>query len=391
MTNGHAEIRERALRIAVYTDYTYRRSGSDVYAERAFALFLSRLAQEFDRMVIVGKVDPEPGVARYRLPSDVGFVELPYYASLTRPVGALSAMARSLSAFWGVLGDVDRVWLLGPHPLAVAFALLAAVRGTPVALGVRQDFPVYVRARHPGRRWIHVIGDVLECCWRLLARASRVVAVGPSVAAGYPVARTLEMTVSLVTEQDVRESDAAAARSYDGDELRVLTVGRLEEEKNPLLLADIIAGLHARDTRWRLLVCGEGPRQAALQARVAELGMTGQTEFLGYVPHDEGLQDLYRSSHAFLHVSWTEGLPQVLFEAFAARLPVAATAVGGVPSVASAALTFAPGNAEVAVEALERLCTEPLLREELTAIGLEIVSSRTIDVEARRVAAFLRA
>ena len=67
---------------------------------------------------------------------------------------------------------------------------------------------------------------------------------------------------------------------------------------------------------------------------------------LGYVPIDGGLLDLYRSSHAFLHVSWTEGLPQTLFEAFASGLPVVATAVGGVPAaVGDAALLVEPGDA----------------------------------------------
>src|SRR5262249_54859450 len=53
-------------------------------------------------------------------------------------------------------------------------------------------------------------------------------------------------------------------------------------------------------------------------------------ELLGYVPLDDGLLDVYRTSHVFLHVSWTEGLPQVLFEASAAGTPVVATDTGGV-------------------------------------------------------------
>ncbi len=68
-----------------------------------------------------------------------------------------------------------------------------------------------------------------------------------------------------------------------------------------------------------------------LRARLDELGVADHADLLGYVPITGGLLDVYRSSHAFLHVSWTEGLPQTLFEAFAAGLPVVATAVGGVP------------------------------------------------------------
>ena len=51
------------------------------------------------------------------------------------------------------------------------------------------------------------------------------------------------------------------------------------------------------------------------------------------MPIDSGLWERYRRSHVLVHVSHTEGVPQVLLEAFAARLPVVATSVGGVAEV----------------------------------------------------------
>jgi glycosyltransferase involved in cell wall biosynthesis len=378
------------MRLAVYTDYTYRRVGDRVYAERAFALFLAKLGDELERVVILGKVDPDPGPARYALPETTGFVGLPYYRTLTRPGEALVGMARSLAAFWRVLGEVDGVWLMGPHPLAVAFAVLAFARRRTVALGVRQDFPRYVRARNPDRRWTHAIADLLEAAWRLIGRFVPVIVVGPALAAGYRPERTLELAVSLVREQDIAPETLATGRSYDADELRVLSVGRLEEEKNPLLLADILAGLRGRSPQWRLLICGEGPLEEALRRRLAELGVEAHAESLGYVPHDQGLQEIYRSSHALLHVSWTEGLPQVLFEAFAARLPVVATDVGGVRAAAGdCALMIDAGDAGAAVDALERIRLDPDLRAALTEAGAQNVGERTLEAEARRAARFL--
>jgi glycosyltransferase involved in cell wall biosynthesis len=378
------------LRLAVYTDYVYRRSGGSIYADRAFALFLGRLSEELDGFVVAGKVDQGPGPARYPLPPNTEFVELPYYANLTHPWVASTAMARSLIVFWRLLEDVDGVWLLGPHPLALAFAALATARGKSVALGVRQDFPYYVRARHPGRRWIHVSADVLEGCWRLLAKRVPMVAVGSVLASRYPPARTLEISVSLVRDDDIAPPELALGRSYSGGELRILSVGRLEEEKNPLLLAEIMALLLGRERRWRLLVCGEGPLADALSARCAELRISDRVDMLGYVAHDEGLREIYRDCHALLHVSWTEGVPQVLYEAFAARLPVIATAVGGVRSAAGdAAVLVEPGDAPAAAAMLERVCADDSLRTRLTEAGVRRVRSTTLDVEARRVAAFL--
>jgi len=375
------------LRLLVYTDYVYRREGDAVYAERAFALFLAELRGYVDRLVIAGRLDPEAGESHYRLPPDVEFVPLPHYGSLVHARQSVPAMFGSLVRFWRALGGVDTAWLLGPYALSVLFAGLAALRGRRVALGVRQDQPAYVRSRHPDRRWVHLAGDALERVWRALARIWPVVVVGPGLARNYRHSRRLlEIAVSLVRDEDVVEPAEAAGRSYDG-ELTALSVGRLEREKNPLLLADVLARL---DARWRLVVCGEGPMEEELRKRLEALGVADRAELRGYVPIDGELPQLYRSSHALLHVSWTEGVPQVLFEAFAAALPVVATAVGGVADAAGdAALLVPPGDADPPARALERLATDEELRAGLVLAGNARVRDRTLEAECARVARFL--
>src|SRR4051794_2274314 len=260
-------------------------------------------------------------------------------------------MARSLGTFWRLLGRVDAVWLLGPFPLSFVFVALAALRRRRVFLGVRQDWPTYVRSRHPSSRTLQLVARAMEAGWRGLARLYPVVVVGPELARNYSSARAvLPVTVAMVDEDDI-----AAPRSGEPG-FSVLSVGRLETEKNPLLLADVLAGLVARDPRWRLVVAGEGPLRGELDERLASLGVSEHADLRGYVPVDAGLHDLYRSADYFLHVSWTEGLPQVIFEAFAARLPVVATAVGGVPDAAGeAAVRPAPPAAQEAAAGLARL------------------------------------
>ena len=85
--------------------------------------------------------------------------------------------------------------------------------------------------------------DLLELSWRLLARRAPVVVVGPELERHYRQSpAVLQIAVSLVTAGDVAEGERAAGRSYDGD-LCVLSVGRIDSEKNPLLLADVLAEL----------------------------------------------------------------------------------------------------------------------------------------------------
>lgn len=378
------------MRLAVYTDYIYKRDAEGVSGERAFVRFMTGLRPHVERLVLVGRLDPHSGRSHYPLADGVDFVGLPFYSSLTQPAKVLGSLASSAVRFWRALDDVDTVWLLGPYIHAVGFAAIALMRGRVVALGVRQDFPTYVRSRHPGKRWMHWAADALEWAFRMMARRLPVVVVGPDLARRYAHAGSLlELTVSLVGEADLVPAEQALARASSHGQ-RILSVGRLDREKNPLLLADVIAALQGIDERWRMDIVGDGPMRGALEARLAEMGAAGATVLHGYVPIDGGLTDMYRACEMFLHVSWTEGLPQVLFEAFAAGAPVVATDVGGVAAAAGdAALLIPPGDVEAATAAVLRLHEDSELRRGLVLAGAQRAAAHTLESEAARLARFL--
>jgi glycosyltransferase involved in cell wall biosynthesis len=380
------------VRLVVYTDSVYRQTGGQVYGEVAFTLFLGALADQVQKVIIVGRLDPSPGPAHYALPESVDFVALPHYSSHTAPREVIGSLAGSLRAFWRALAGADAVWLFGPYLHTQLFVVLALIRRRAVVLGVRQDFPAYVRSRRPGLRWMHVAADLLEQTWRRWAAVLPTIVVGPDLAARYRRSRILStMAVSLVSETDLgagRKTERAGGRRH----LTVLSVGRLDAEKNPLLLAEVLAALQAQDERWSMTICGEGPMQSALEARLAELGVSSHARFLGHVGLHSGLLDLYRTHDVFLHVSWTEGFPQVLIEAFASGIPVVATDVGGVANAAAdAALLIPPGQATAAVESLTRIVSDAGLRERLVAEGFALAAQHTVEAETGRVARFISA
>lgn len=378
------------MRLAVYTDYVYRRNGTSVYAERAFALFLARLGEEIESLTILGRLEAEPGEAPYRLPDTIDFVGLPHYDSLSNPIAVLKASRRSIQTFWRLLGEVDQVWMLGPHPLGLILVWLALLRGKKAVLGVRQDTIEYAKARHPTRRAARAALYGLEGAWRLLSLALPTVVVGPLLARRYRHGRrVLPISVSLIRDEEVVQPGHLEKRRYDGP-LQILSVGRIEQEKNPLLLADILAGLCERSPDWRLVVCGDGPMLERLDRRLGDLGQSDAAELLGYVPLGPELRRRYLDSHIFLHVSWTEGLPQVLFEAFAAAVPVVATDVGGIAAATGdATLLIPPGDREAAIAAIERLGRDPGLRRRLVERGHAIARRHTLDREVASVVGFL--
>jgi glycosyltransferase involved in cell wall biosynthesis len=381
------------MRLVVYTDYVYRRSGETIYAERAFALVLVALSAHAERLTIIGRLDPSSGPTHYPIPPEVEFVAIPHFPSLAHPRAVVASLAGSLRQVWRTVKDADCTWLLGPSPHAVAFTVLCKLRRRKVVLGVRQDYPTYVRSRRPATRWMHVAADLLEAGWRALARVCPVIVVGPELARNYRNARsTLPITVSLIEAHDVADGEQAPPRDVASDpELRLLSVGRLDREKNPLLLVEVLERLRRSDPRWRLIVCGEGPMEGDVRAALRDAGLEDRSEVIGYLALHDGLLDLYRSSHVFLHVSLTEGVPQVLIEAFASGLPVVATAVGGVPDAAGdAALLIGPADAGAAAQAVERIAREPALRACLIAAGFDHARAHTLERETGRVAAFMQ-
>lgn len=371
-------------------DLSYRREGTSTYAELPFALFLAGLTPWFDRLLLLGRLDRSPGTLPHPLPDGPEVVGLPSYPSAASPLALLAALPLTLRAFWRTVGEVDRVLVFGPHPLSVLLVAIALLRRRGAAIGVRQHYPDYIRLRHPGRPWLHRAAGLLEAVWHAYARRLPTIVVGPDLARSFAHARRLCVaSITLVSAAEVVDLDEALARDYQG-ELRVLSVGRLDPEKNPLLLADVARAL-AGDRDWRLIICGDGSEREALARRVEELGVGHSVEIKGYVPVGGGLDELYRSSHVLLHVSLTEGLPQVLFEAFAAGLPVVATEVGGVGKGGErdAVVLIPPESPDAAAAALERVVAEPRLRESLMRSGLRQVGDHTMEAECRRVAAFV--
>jgi glycosyltransferase involved in cell wall biosynthesis len=373
------------LRLGVYGEFGYRADGDRLYSDQSFALFVVRLAEFVERLVIVGRLSEEPGRSHHPLRGDFEFVALPYYSSLANLPRALWAALRSVPRLWRSLDSVDAVWLLGPNPLCLLFAALARLRRRRVVLGVRQDIVALTRSRYG--RGVHLLAAILlERAWRLLARRNTIVAVGPELAEQYERGRrVVPISVSLVDEAQIAAPELAAQRDYGG-ELTVLSVGRLEPQKNPLLLADVLRELRQGDDRWRLVVCGSGSMEEQLAERVRELGLGEFADLRGYVPVDGDLARLYRDSHLFLHVSWTEGFPQVLIESFAAALPVVATAVGGIEGwVGGAAVLVPPGDAAAAATALRRLADDVELRARVVADASRFVAKHTVAAECQRV------
>jgi glycosyltransferase involved in cell wall biosynthesis len=381
-----------APRLGVYVDAVYdvvRAPGADsVSTDRAFVLFVCAVGSAFERLVLFGRARERTTPSEYLIPSEIGFVPLPHYSNLRRIPEVLRAVGGTLRAFWRNLDGLDVLWVFGPHPFAVALAAMGLARGKRVIIGVRQDSVKLYRARLSG--WPRIPGlaavYAIEWLFRRLARKHATTVQGSELAIRYGGERPglLTMNLSVVTEDDVLAEPPD--RQWDG-ELELLTVGRLETEKNPRLLESLRPG------RYRLTWVGRGPLESDVFSLARQLGVDTRIDFRGYVPFGPGLLALYRRAHIFLHVSLSEGMPMVLIEALASGTPLVATDVGGVRAAldgGDAGLLVPAGDLEALVEAVLRLTDDHERRDALVRHGLTVAQSLSMDAQARSVLDFMR-
>lgn len=112
-------------------------------------------------------------------------------------------------------------------------------------------------------------------------------------------------------------------RPSDGP-LRVLWIGSLSGEKDPLAALDVI-GKTAASVPVELTMAGDGPLRDQVMRRSDELAL--KVNLVGVV---SDVTPLYTNADVLLLTSKTEGLPGVVLEAAAASLPVVGFDVGGV-------------------------------------------------------------
>lgn len=105
------------------------------------------------------------------------------------------------------------------------------------------------------------------------------------------------------------------------------SLGRLVDAKDFAVLIRAVDLLRKEGRDVRLRIAGEGEERAGLERLVAELGLDDVVDLPGMQPAQEFLSSI----DIFAMSSKREGVPVALLEAMACGLPVAATAVGGIP------------------------------------------------------------
>jgi glycosyltransferase involved in cell wall biosynthesis len=138
--------------------------------------------------------------------------------------------------------------------------------------------------------------------------------------------RTLRNGVDLAMFTPTARAETRAELGLNGPTL--LSVGHLIKRKGH----DRVIAALGKLPGYSLLIAGEGPEHAALEALAASRGVADRVRFLGSVPH-HALARIYSAADALVLASSREGWPNVLLEAMACGTPVVASNVWGAPEL----------------------------------------------------------
>lgn len=153
------------------------------------------------------------------------------------------------------------------------------------------------------------------------------------------------------------------------EEPRLLYIGRLNEQKGPLLLVEAAAELHRQGRRFELVMVGDGPMRPEVERLIASNGLDDVVKLVGWASGAE-VQHWLQRSQAMVLPSLAEGLPVVIMEALAMGRPVLSTYIAGIPELVRPDCGFLvpSGSCEALVEGLLQVLSTS--REELTRMGL---------------------
>ncbi len=264
-----------------------------------------------------------------------------------RTVRTLSKWRRHVTytwRLWKAAGEADLIYALDPVSVGVPAWLVSVLRRRPLLLrlggdyaweqgrqrfGVTDTLDVYSTKRKQAAFPVRVLHAV-----QAFVAKRAVAVVVPSVYLGEIIAtwgvakEKIVVIYSAVSPLSSTMAKDEARRHYGLSGFVVVTAARLTPWKGVAGVLTAVKMLRDQGIDAMLVIAGDGPERAALEAQTVALGLVSQTHFLGAVSKAE-LGDLLRAADAFVLNTAYEGLSHQLLEVMAAQVPIVTTDIGG--------------------------------------------------------------
>ena len=272
----------------------------------------------------------------------------------------------------------------------------SVARYTAILLGLRYSLSAHARdiwTTPPAERALKLSDAAFTVTCTAEARAQLAKDAPASADRIHLVYHGVDAASFTPAPQSARDGTNAA------DPVRILSIGRLVEKKGyDVLLRALVQLPH--DVHWRFTHLGGGPLATALIAQAASLGLADRIAWRGAQSHD-AVRAALTEADLFALACRTDrdgdrdGLPNVLLEAAASALPIAATRTAAIAELVADdanGILVDEGDANAMAAAVARLSRDPALRARLAAAARETALARfSPEPGYDRIAALLRA
>lgn len=298
-------MKEAPLRIAhLNTEHTWRGGEQQVLS------LATRLARRgHDNIIVARKASP---LAKRSREAGIETREI-------SPLGELDFFSAWRLSRFLVERNIGIIHAHAPHATALA-AFCAVFSGLPALTTRRVDFPL---RRNAFTRWKY-------------ARMSRVVAISEAIKKilgedGVPPEKVLLVRSGIDFERlDRVPRTERSDLGIPDDAVLVGQVAALAPHKDQATFLRAISLLKGRIPGLRVAMVGEGSLEDQLRSLARQLGIDDLVTFYGFRNDALGI---CKAFDYFCLSSQTEGLGTALIDAMAMRIPVIATAAGGIPEL----------------------------------------------------------
>lgn len=172
---------------------------------------------------------------------------------------------------------------------------------------------------------------------------------------------------------------------FHAGDLLIATAGRLSPEKAQGDLITAFSRIHSDFPNAHLLIMGDGVLRMQLESQLRERFIEN-VHFLGF---RRDVAEIMAAIDLFVLPSLTEGLPNVVLEAFACAKPVVATSVGGVPDLVEDGISgflAPPGNPAALADSITRcLCKSEKMQAMGEAGYLKVKSCFNVEAQTHKL------
>lgn len=279
--------------------------------------------------------------------------------------------------------DCSSVWFGAAAPLGL---LTPSLRKAGIARAVATTHGHEVWwARTPGtRQLLHRVGEVTDVVTYLGEYTRERIGQALSPAASARMEQLTPGVDEVFFRPGLDSSEIVARLGFAGRPL-IVSVGRLVQRKGQDRLIEALPGIRKRVGDAALVIVGEGPYRAKLEARIRELDLELHVQLVGRAPISElplylnAAQVFAMPARNRLGGLEVEGLGIVYLEASACGVPVIAGNSGGAPDAVREGVTgFVVDDDDrgALVDRIVTLLENPTLAKQMGIAGREFVEEK---------------